>query len=140
MQEAVVLGSLEALLHLLLRGVKALYSCTSLMKTTIKAWSVGLKWVAQAPATLSPQIPLWNNPCLPHIPTIPDPHCWANLTIKTMARVVANKELLTFDPLYHKFRIPNFYRYKYIYEFLMPSTANLASKRNGRGIYLMYSR
>lgn len=75
--EAAIVGSYSTLRNLIFRGPKAHPEMTSLMRTTVQVWHrAGAKYCDSE--SFSPHIPLWGNPCLPHINTIPDPSVWAS--------------------------------------------------------------
>lgn len=70
--EAAILGSYAALSNLVFSGCRAHPGVTEPMRTTIRVWQSS-RAVGSGPSAISPHTPLWGNPLLPHLNTIPDP-------------------------------------------------------------------
>lgn len=96
--EAAVMGSYAALSNLPYRGIKATPAVTGPMKTTIHVWRSSRGALLQ-PATVSPHIPLWANPMLPHLFSVPDPAAWARRGITKLKQVMSRGGIQSFREL-----------------------------------------
>lgn len=85
--EAALLGSYAALSNLPYRGPRADPAVTSPMKTTIQVGKSSRASLLKQ-AHISPHTPLWANPMLPHLFTIPYPATWAKRGITTLRQVM----------------------------------------------------
>lgn len=103
--EAVVLGSLRELGNLVYRGHRAYDNLPQPTKTTLKTWAVA-RWGLVSPRSWSPFCPLWGNPNLPHIRTVPDPQIWARHGIKTLRDIITVGAILPFTTLQTKYQLP----------------------------------
>lgn len=75
------------------------------MRTTIKVWEQ-LTAKLNPPGVISPYTPLWGNPRLPHLLSIPDPAIWARYEIKIMQHIMPECRLLSYDELKDTFQLP----------------------------------
>lgn len=112
--EAAHLGSHESLSFLLHRGTSALSSPTDSMRVTIRTWDRAKVLMKSQTDVWSPDTPLWFNPKLPHLGTIPDPIIWARVSIKQLKHIVGGKKLLTFNQLKDRHKLPNWYFFRYL--------------------------
>lgn len=115
--EAAILGSYSALSNLFFRGSRAHLAVTTPMRTTVGVWEQMLKKLAH-PNTVSPYIPLWGNPKLQHLQTVPDPALWARHGIarhgiKILQHVWSEGSIIPYDNLKDDFQLPPrmFFRY-----------------------------
>lgn len=72
------------------------------MKTTVGVW----RWVSgfpMGPRTFSPYTPLWGNPELAHLRSVPDPQIWARYGVKTLRDIMPQGHLLPFNELKNRF-------------------------------------
>lgn len=93
--EVAVLGSYATLSNLAFRGRQADPAVTTPMKTTIKAWQEA-RVIYAKPFHVSPHKPLWGNPLLPHLNSLPDPSVCAGKGITTLQHIVREGELMSF--------------------------------------------
>lgn len=112
--EAAIVGSFEALSHLLYRGGGAPYPITTSMKATIRAWGMANGMEPSSTQAMSPHAPLWNNPQLPHFFKIPDPIVWTKHGIKKIVDIVHSGTIMQFDCLKSKFNLPNTHLFRYL--------------------------
>lgn len=73
--EATLIGSYATLSN---QWSKAHPSVTGPIKVTIQVWNQA-RAIYRKPPHMFLHTPLWGNPLLPHLYTIPDPYVWANL-------------------------------------------------------------
>lgn len=92
------------------RGLKAHDNMTMSMCTMV--WDQMAKLVC-APQVISPHAPLWGNPRLPHLCSIPDPSMWARFGITKIQHVMPEGSLLPYNTLKALFHLPSrmFFRY-----------------------------
>lgn len=112
--EAAYRGSFESLSFLLYRGTSAMSSPTDSMGVTIRAWDRAKVLMKSQSDVWSPDTPLWFNPKLLHLNTIPDPIIWARVGIKELTHKVGGKKLLTFNQLKDRHKLPNWYFFRYL--------------------------
>lgn len=110
--EAAIMGSYSALSNLVFRGVKTHKDMPTPMRTTVTVWEQMSKKIA-GPATISPHTPLWGNPKLKHLQTVPEPALWAGYGIKTIQQVWSGDGVTPYDTLKTDFQLPSkmFFRY-----------------------------
>lgn len=58
------------------------------------------------PRTYSPYTPLWGNPELPRLRTVPDPQIWARYRVKTLRDIMPGGRFLPFSELKSTFSLP----------------------------------
>lgn len=75
------------------------------MVSTNKAWKLGLACEKYPESALSLNTPLWGNPQLPHLGSIPDVGVWAKFNIKTVGRVIHQGMILSRRKLFEDFNI-----------------------------------
>lgn len=110
--EAALLGSYAALSNLPYRGPRADPAVTGPMKTTIQVWkSSRASLIPQS--QVSPHTPLWANPMLPHLFTVPDPAIWAKRGITTIKHVMPRGVILSFRELQATYHIPRSFLFRY---------------------------
>lgn len=110
--EAAILGSYAALSNLVFRGCKAHPGVTVPMKTTFRVWQCS-RAAHRDPLEVSPHTPVWGNPLLPHLNTIPDPAAWAMRGIVTLKQVMPGGKILTFLELRQAFNLPRSFQFRY---------------------------
>lgn len=96
--EAEVLGSLQELGNLVYRGPRPYDALPLSTKATLRVWKVDRSRFA-CPNSWSPFTPLWGNPNLPHLLTVPDPQVWARYKIKTLGDILIADRLLSLTEL-----------------------------------------
>lgn len=69
--EAAHLGSYESLKLALYRGPKSCLPLTESMKAMIKAWEIATTLMSPSYTGITPSAPLWMNPKLPHLFSLP---------------------------------------------------------------------
>lgn len=79
------------------------------MCTTLKAWQLGLHFETIPPNSASPHTPMWLNPSLPHLYTLPDLHVLVRYKIKNTLLRTVNCSLslileIKINPLQYTFR------------------------------------
>lgn len=129
--EAAILGSYAALSNLVFRGPKAYPNLTTPMRTTIAVWQKARASFRSA-GKISPHTPLWGNPNLPHLRTVPDPQVWATKGIMNLRHLVTGGRLMTFQELKGKYGLPNwmFFRFlqvRHAFQHQFPGGINLES-------------
>lgn len=107
-------GHMRAYSFLLHRGSSALLSPTDSMHVTIRAWDRVKVLMKSQTDVWSPDTPLWFNPKLPHLGTIPDPIIWARVGVKQLKYIVGGKKLLNFNQLKDKHGLPNWFFFRYL--------------------------
>lgn len=113
--EAAILGSYSELSNVVYRGPRSSMQITTPMRTMVGVWRQVSNHIGE-PQTFSPHIPLWGNPTLPHLWTVPDPQVWARYGVRTLRDVMPEGRFLPFGALKTKFGLPpgctsGFYRY-----------------------------
>lgn len=94
--EAAILGSYVAVSNLVYRGPRAHLEMTTPMRTTIRVW-LQAGAVYKVDSKISPHTPLWNNPRLPHLYTLPFSQLWAS-------RELWPSNIFSQTTLFHPFR------------------------------------
>lgn len=112
MLEAAILDSYAAMSNLGFRGVRAPPSLAASMKTTIRAWREATA-IYRKPSHVSPHTPLWGNPMLPHLNTIPDPSPWAKKRITTLKHVIVPGKLMRFQEMRSLYSVPRSFECRY---------------------------
>lgn len=82
--EAAIRGSYSALSNLVFRGLRAHPEMTTPMRTTAQVWEQMSAKLNKA-NTISPYTPLWGNPRLRHLQSIPDPALWETKVLQHYA-------------------------------------------------------
>lgn len=98
--------------NLVFRGPRSHPEMTIPMRTTVWVWEQMSASISDA-NTISPHTPLWGNPKLRHLQTIPDPALWDRYEIKTIQQIMPEGRLLTYNSLRTTFqlRLWMFFRY-----------------------------
>lgn len=110
--EAAILGSYWALSNLVFRGPKAHSDITTSMRMTVRVWEQ-MSGKIGGSGIISLYTPLWGNPKLHHLLTVPDPALWARYEIKVVQQVMSQGRIISYDTLRDTFQIPSkmFFRY-----------------------------
>lgn len=110
--EAEILGSYSALNKLVFRGPKAHPTMTTPMRMTTRVWEQ-MSARLNTTNTISPYTPLWGNPRLHHLQSIPDLAVWTGYDNKTWQQIMPKGRLLSYDDLKHTFQLSlkMFFRY-----------------------------
>ena len=111
--EAAIMGSYAGLTNLVYRGVRANNQITAPMRATVVVWGQVSRLLVE-PGSFSPHIPLWGNPSLPHLRTVPDPQLWARYNITTLRDVMPEGRLLSFGVLKTKFGLPPWMFFRFL--------------------------
>lgn len=90
--------------NLVLLGAKSHSGVTDLMRTTILVWHRARARYC-SPGMFSPPIPLWGNPNLPHMKSVPDPQVWATRGIVSLKHV-SDGRLRSFPDLKAAYALP----------------------------------
>uniref|UniRef100_A0A803J6W9 Reverse transcriptase zinc-binding domain-containing protein n=1 Tax=Xenopus tropicalis TaxID=8364 RepID=A0A803J6W9_XENTR len=112
--EAQTVGSYEELKNLLYRGCSYTPKTTPLMKEIVWAWNTALNLFPKPQNHCSELTPLWCNPKLQHLQTIPDPQLWASFQVKYIQDIVKEGKLLDFQTLKNNFNLPNRMLFRYL--------------------------
>lgn len=96
--EVAILGSYSELSNLVYRGPRYSPKVTAPMKTTLLALRQVTNDLAEA-GTISPHTPLWGNPSLQHLKSIPNPQVWARFQITKIKQVMLGGRLLNLAEL-----------------------------------------
>lgn len=110
--EAAILGSYAALSNLAFGGRRAFPSITIPMQTMVRAWQEA-RAIYKKPFHISPHMPLWGNPMLPHLLTLTDPSLWARRGITTVRHITKDGKLTTFPDLRALYSIPRSWEFRY---------------------------
>lgn len=110
--KAACLGSLMDLRNLVYRGVWAYDRVLAPTRTTLRVWCAARRRFAQGDRW-SPVEPLWGNPNLPHLRTIPDPQVWAKRGIRTLRDIMPAGVSLPYAQLSQKFQLPGSMLFRY---------------------------
>lgn len=92
--KAASLGSLQELKNLIYQGTRAYPALPYPTRTTLRVWTVARKRFTCL-NRWSPFTPLWGNPTLPHLRSIPDPQLWARYGIKILRDILVAGRLLS---------------------------------------------
>lgn len=103
--EAAILGSYSEVSNLVYRGPKYSHQVTTPMKTTLMAWKQVTQFLGEV-NTISPHTPIWGNPSLPHLNSIPDPQVWARFQITKLSHVISGGHILSLVELKRQFNLP----------------------------------
>lgn len=111
--EAAILGSYAALSKLVFRGggVRAPYCLTAPMETTIRVRQDNRE-IYNKPNFISPHTPLWGNPRLPHLYSIPDPSMWAREGITILKHIKQNGRIMPFPELKRLYSLSSSNKFK----------------------------
>lgn len=107
--ESAILGSYAALSNLPYRGVKAGAEVTGPMRATIQVWRSSRAALLGG----SSITPLWANPMLPHLLTIPDPASWAKKGIVKLKHVIRREGIISFRELRLGHALPQTFLFRY---------------------------
>lgn len=66
------------------------------------------------PHMVSPYVPLWAKPTLPHLAMLPDPQLWASRGIVGLKHIISNDRLCSFADLKAEFHLPNQMLFRYL--------------------------
>uniref|UniRef100_A0A803K472 Reverse transcriptase domain-containing protein n=1 Tax=Xenopus tropicalis TaxID=8364 RepID=A0A803K472_XENTR len=112
--EIQIIGSQEELQNLLYRGTINSKRATQPMRTTVSVWKKALKIFPKPQPHCSQYTPLWHNPNLEQLQTIPDPKIWLCHNIKYLSDIMPQGTLLTFQELKQTFSLPNTMLFRYL--------------------------
>lgn len=114
--EAALVGSYEALANLVYReGKYSVPHLTTLMTATIAIWKkfVVVYGDKGADTQWSPYIPLWRNPRLPELTTVPDFEFWPQKGIKYLTQLYHEGCFRSFADLKQSLNLPRSAMYRY---------------------------
>lgn len=94
------------------RGPRAHPDMTISMRTTVGVWEQMSRNLTGT-NTISPYTPLWGNPKLKHLQTVPDPDLWAGHGVKIIQQIISGGRIIPYDTLKNDFQLPSrmFFRY-----------------------------
>lgn len=110
--EAAMVGSLTELSNLVYRGSSACPLLPAPTVVTLRVWAMARRRFLH-PNQRSPFCPLWGNPSLHHLRTVPDPQLWARYGIKLLKDVLQQGSILPFKTLMDRFSLPVWMQFRY---------------------------
>lgn len=111
--EAAILGSYSGLSNLVYRVPGSTTQITTPMRTTVLVWRQVSRLLAE-PQTFFPYTPLWGNPLMSHLGTVPDPQLWPRYGVRTLRDIMPEGRLLSFGELKGRFVLPPWMYFRFL--------------------------
>lgn len=111
--EAVVATSYETLLNFSFRGEVSTADGRNMLKTAKRTLGICLKHIDDGPLHLSPNAPLWYNPCLKEFFHLEDGYRWAKFGLTFLHQLFDNGNLKSFTQIKRELNIPDSWAFQF---------------------------
>lgn len=111
--EGAVVTSYETLLNFFFRGEVPTVGGREMLRSAKQILGICLKHIADSPLHLSPNAPLWFNPCLNIFFHLEDGYRWAKFEHMYLHQLHDNGELKTFAQLKRELDIPETWAFQF---------------------------